>query len=87
MTGGLPGEREHAELIELIGSHTGEVSGIRPTERGNNSASTVLVDCEKGSFFVKAVPNRPGGRRDSLIREALVNPHIQPISPALVWQA
>jgi hypothetical protein len=48
---------------------------------------TALVECEKGPFFVKAVRNKPGGRRDSLVRERLVNPHVRPLSPVVLWHA
>ncbi|GAA2427193.1 hypothetical protein GCM10010191_45100 [Actinomadura vinacea] len=71
----------------LIRPHTGDLADIRPTARGNGSAFTGMVECSQGPFFVKAVPNRPGGRRDSLIREGLVNRFVQPISPALRWRA
>lgn len=74
------------EFMALIRSHTGDVADVRPASGGNNSASTVLVECARGPFFVKAVPNRPGGRRDSLIREALINPYVVPVSPAVRWQ-
>jgi hypothetical protein len=82
MSNGLPGE-----LQALIRPHTGDLIEMSPTARGNNTAITALVDCENGPFFVKAVPNRPGGRRDSLIREGLINPFVVPISPAMRWQA
>ncbi|SDG22738.1 hypothetical protein SAMN05421505_102319 [Sinosporangium album] len=74
------------EFMELIRPHTGDVTDVRPAAGGYNSATTVLVECDKGQFFVKAVPNRPGGRRDSLIREALINPFAVPLSPAVRWQ-
>jgi hypothetical protein len=79
----LPGP----ELRCLIHPHTGDVTDIRPTERGFSSDFTVLVECEKGPFFVKAMRNRPGRRRDSIIRERLINPFVWPISPALQWHA
>lgn len=78
---------ELPEFMATIRPHTGNVTKVRPSSRGHGSASTVMVDCEKGPVFVKAVPNRPGGRRDSLIREGLINRHVQPISPELRWQA
>lgn len=53
---------------------------------GFGSDIAALVTGEKGRFFVKAMRNRPGGRRDSLIREGLINPYVQPISPAVRWQ-
>ncbi|WP_327430556.1 hypothetical protein [Streptomyces sp. NBC_01236] len=69
----------------LIRPHTGELSSLRRTARGFSSDLTALVEGEKGGFFVKAVRNRPGGRRDSLTRERLINPFVRPISPALRW--
>jgi hypothetical protein len=83
MSNSLPGP----EFKTLIHPHTGRVNGIRPTSRGNMSDLTALVAGEKGRFFVKAIRNRPGGRRDSFIREGLINPFVQPISPAVLWQA
>lgn len=72
----------------LIHRYTGELkAGCRPTRRGFDSDVTVLVECEKGSFFVKAMRNRPGGRRDSIIREGLINPYVRDVSPAVRWRA
>lgn len=79
----LPGP----EFRALIAPHTGEVSDIRPAQRGHSTDVTAVIECEKGPFFVKAVPNRPGGRRASLVREGLINPFVQPLSPAVLWQA
>lgn len=74
-------------LEDAIRPHTGDIRHVRPTSRGNSSAATVLVTGSAGEFFVKAVPNRPGGRRDSLVREGLINPHVRPLAPAVLWQA
>ncbi|WP_212909639.1 hypothetical protein [Streptomyces sp. TS71-3] len=71
----------------MIHPYTGDTTDIRPTERGNMSDLTALVECEKGPFFVKAMRNRPGGRRDSIVREKRINPFVQPVSPALRWHA
>jgi hypothetical protein len=73
------------EFRALLHPHTGEVSEIRPTKYGFSSDLTAIVECEKGPFFVKAMLNRPGGRKDSITRERLVNEFVQPISPALRW--
>lgn len=75
------------EFRALIEPHTGIVSEIRRTKYGFSSDLTAVVECEKGPFFVKAMHNRPGGRRDSITRERLINPFVQPISPALRWHA
>jgi len=73
------------EFLTLIRPHTGAPSDIRPTSRGFSSDVTAIIEGEKGRFFVKAVKNRPGGRRDSITRERLINPTVHPISPALEW--
>lgn len=69
----------------LIHSHTGDLSDTQPTARGFGSDLSAVVECEKGPFFVKAMRNRPGGRRDSITRERLINPFIRSFSPALQW--
>lgn len=76
-----------SEIRALIHPITGALSSMERTARGFSSDLTALVDCEKGSFFVKAVRNRPGGRRDSLIRERSINSAVRPLSPALRWHA
>ncbi|MFG2936576.1 hypothetical protein [Streptomyces sp. NPDC048282] len=72
-------------ILPLIEEHTGPVTGIRRTERGFSSDLTAVVDCAKGPFFVKAMRNRPGGRRKSLIRERRINAYLGHISPPLLW--
>ncbi|MCX4910166.1 hypothetical protein [Streptomyces sp. NBC_00878] len=76
-----------SEIRALIRPHTGELTDIQRTSRGFSSDVTALVNCEEGPFFVKAVRNRPGGRRDSITRERLINPFVCPLSPALRWHA
>ncbi|TQN31151.1 hypothetical protein FHX37_1043 [Haloactinospora alba] len=83
MNDALPGP----EFWDLIEPHTGTVTHVQPTARGFSTDLTAVVECERGPVFVKAVPNRPGGRRDSLVREGLINPHVTPLSPPVVWQA
>ncbi|MEC3994822.1 hypothetical protein VSR01_15335 [Actinacidiphila sp. DG2A-62] len=83
MTDSLPGP----EFWTVVHPYTGEVSNAERTARGFSSDVTALVDCEKGPFFVKAMRNRPGGRRDSLMRERLINPFVRSVSPALCWEA
>ncbi|MGP3975026.1 phosphotransferase [Streptomyces sp. 8N114] len=81
MDDSLPGR----DFWALIHPHTGDVTGARPSTRGFSSDLTATLACEKGPFFVKAVRNRRGGRRDSLVRERLINPFVHPISPVLRW--
>ncbi|MFC4560400.1 protein kinase [Nocardiopsis mangrovi] len=79
----LPGP----DFRSLIQQHSGDVADIRRTERGFMSDITAVVESEKGTFFVKAMKNKPGGRLDSLSRERLVNPAVHGISPHLLWYA
>ncbi|WP_247746290.1 phosphotransferase [Streptomyces oryzae] len=74
-------------LWTLVRPHTGNQHDVRPISRGNGADVTAVTRCEHGPFFVKAVRNRAGGRRASLIRERLVNPSVRAISPALRWHA
>jgi len=83
MSDSLPGD----EFWALIRPYTGAVSQVQRTARGFSSDLTALVECDTGSFFVKAVANRPGGRRESIIRERQINPTVVPISPELLWCA
>ncbi|MFF8728122.1 protein kinase [Streptomyces sp. NPDC015171] len=69
----------------LIREHTGPVAEIRRTAHGNSSDLTAIVECEKGPFFIKAVRDRPGGPRDSLIREREVDAALVHIAPPLLW--
>jgi hypothetical protein len=75
------------DVRALIRPHTGAFTDIQPTARGFSSDLAALVECEKGPFFVKAARNRAGGRRDSLVREGVINPFVCPISPALRWRS
>ncbi|WP_242641028.1 phosphotransferase [Streptomyces kasugaensis] len=75
------------EFWNVLRPHAGNLVDFRPTSRGFSSDVTALITCEKGRFFVKAVRNRPGGRRDSIVRERLINPFVCPVSPALRWYA
>lgn len=75
------------DIRTLIHPHTGRVFEICPTKYGFSSDLTALVECEKGPFFVKAMRNRPGGRRDSITRERTISPFVRPVAPALRWHA
>lgn len=69
----------------LIRPHTGEVTQVEIPDRGFRSDFAAVISSEKGAFFVKAMFNRPGGRRDSINREKLINPYVTPLSPSLLW--
>ncbi len=84
----MSGDVPEPAYLDLIRPHTGHVTAVRSPSGGNSTANTALIDCERGSVFVKAVPNRRGGRRASLLREAAINPYVAPaLSPVMRWQA
>lgn len=72
-------------ILPLIQEHTGPVVEVRRTSRGFSSDLTAIVDCANGPYFVKAMRNRPGGRRKSLIRERRIDACLAHISPHLLW--
>ncbi|MFI9204057.1 protein kinase [Streptomyces sp. NPDC053048] len=69
----------------LILPYTGKVTHVRVPARGFSSDFAAIIDSEKGRFFVKAMFNNPGGRKDSILRERAINPYVQPLSPRLLW--
>ncbi|GAA0434281.1 protein kinase [Streptomyces luteireticuli] len=70
---------------ELIRPYTGEVTKVHIPKQGFTTEFAAVIDSEKGPFFVKAMFNRPGGRKDSILRERAINPYVQPLSPRLLW--
>lgn len=74
-------------FTDLIHPHTGDIHEDQPVSSGYSWSTTFLLNSEKGKFFVKGVPNRPGGRLDSARREADINPFIRGICPTMRWQA
>ncbi|MEV6496915.1 hypothetical protein [Streptomyces prunicolor] len=82
----MSAEDPASDILPLIQQHTGLVASVQRTERGFSSDLTAIVECEKGPYFVKAVRNRPGGRRDSLVRERVISEFTRSISPAMLWE-
>ncbi len=75
------------EFWSLIHPFTGQRTSVSRTERGFDADLTAVVECEKCPFFVKAMRNRQGGRRSSILRERAIASTVRPIAPALVWEA
>jgi hypothetical protein len=70
----------------LVEPFTGRGVSVRPPDRpGFGTDLTVIVEGADGRFFVKAMRNRPGGRRDQMLREKVINPFVRSIAPALLW--
>ncbi|MEU2890458.1 MULTISPECIES: protein kinase family protein [Actinomycetes] len=74
-------------LLALIEQHTGPVKRLHPTEHGGGSDLTAVAETEERTVFVKAMRDRgrAGGRRDSLLREIAVAPHLAGVAPQLLW--
>ncbi|MFI6346045.1 protein kinase [Streptomyces sp. NPDC050560] len=77
----LPGP----EFWALVHPYTGDVARAERPSRAFDSDVTAMVESDEGRFFIKAMHNRPGGRRESLMREKAINPFVRPISPPLLW--
>ncbi|MCD0448158.1 protein kinase [Actinocorallia sp. API 0066] len=74
-------------LASAIAPYVGESRSFRPpVVRGYSSDVTGVVEGSEGRFFIKGVRGE-GGHRDSLLREAAVNPYVREFSPAVRWEA
>jgi hypothetical protein len=73
------------DLAALITAHTGPILEAARTERGYMSDYTGIIDASKGRVFVKAARD-PGRNSSALEREAAINPAVQQMSPAMLWQ-
>ncbi|MGH3415941.1 MAG: phosphotransferase, partial [Actinocrinis sp.] len=74
-----------SDFWSLIEPHTGPVGTVQHTERGYTTDVTAIVHGAAGPVFVKAARD-PGPHASSLRREALINPYVRSVSPALRWQ-
>ncbi|MFD6437755.1 protein kinase [Streptomyces venezuelae] len=78
----LPGP----DFWDLIQPEIGKHSCAEITERGFGSDFTAVVEGENGPVFVKAMCNRPGGRRDSILRERDISTTVAySVAPPLLW--
>jgi hypothetical protein len=75
----------HEQIQQLIAPHTGRIHHVE-SAAGHSAATTAVVTSEQGRVFVKAVPDRPGGLRDEVEREGLINPHLDGLAPKLLWR-
>lgn len=74
------------ELINLVTHHTGHITHVEPTAGGHSATTTAVVISEHGRFFIKAVPDQPGGLLQEVEREGQINPHLEGLAPSLLWQ-
>jgi len=72
-------------LRALIEHRTGPLKALTATEHGYGSDVTALAEGDAGTTFVKAMRNRAGGRRDSLLREIAIAPYLTALAPPLKW--
>lgn len=78
--------RPRDEVKELIWPYTGNVELVGHDSRSFTDL-TMVLDADGGRVFVKAMRNRPGGRRDQLLREREINPFVREFAPRLLWSA
>jgi hypothetical protein len=71
---------------DLVQERTGPVLAARTVSAGLNSHLAVVLGTVDGPLFIKGVrTDHPGVVRQH--REAMINPHVQPLAPQLRWQA
>jgi hypothetical protein len=71
---------------DLVQARTGPVLAARTVSAGRNSHLAAVLDTIDGPVFVKGLrSDHPGVPRQH--REAMINPHVQPLAPQLRWQA
>jgi len=69
---------------DLVQTHTGLVRTARTVTAGLNPHLAAVLDAVDGPLFVKGVrTDHPGVVRQH--REAMINPHVQPLAPQLRW--
>lgn len=74
------------DLAALIEPHTGPILEAVRIPHGFTSDYTGIIRAASGRVFIKAARD-PGRLVSSLEREAAINPAVQPVAPALHWQA
>ena len=71
---------------EAIERRSGTVHRARTATGGLNSRLALVLGTASGSVFIKGLPaDHPGTVR--LEREAVINPHVAPVTPRLLWHA
>jgi hypothetical protein len=71
-------------LHDAVTAHTGPIRQARTVSEGRNSALAAILRTASDTVFVKGIRNdHPGVITQG--REALINPHVLPIAPALRW--
>ena len=71
---------------DLVQAHTGPVRAARTLSAGMNSQLAAVLETIDGPLFIKGVrTDHPGVVRQH--REAMINPHLQPLAPQLRWKA
>ncbi|HVK25262.1 MAG TPA: hypothetical protein VM677_28220 [Actinokineospora sp.] len=71
-------------LRDAIRARTGHILTARTASEGRNSALAAIVDTTDGTIFLKGIRNDHRGVVTQG-REALINPYVRPVAPALLW--
>ncbi|WP_327418334.1 phosphotransferase family protein [Streptomyces sp. NBC_01233] len=72
-------------VLTAIGEQTGRIHSVAPAETGYSSHIAATLDTEQGRVFVKGMRTGDGLARMQQ-SEAVVNPHVTPIGPRLLWR-
>ena len=74
------------KVRDAIEQRTGQVHRARTATAGLNSQLALILDTPHGTVFIKGLPaGHPGIVRQH--REAMINPHVLPVAPRLLWHA
>lgn len=72
------------DVRQAVENQTGTIRASSTASAGLNSEIAAFLETETGPVFLKALPaGHAGAVRQQ--REALINPHVQPLSPRLLW--
>ncbi|SDD87015.1 phosphotransferase family protein [Actinokineospora iranica] len=71
-------------LRDAITARTGEILDARTVSEGMNSPLAATLRTTDRVVFVKGTPNDHAGVVTQG-REAMINPHVRPVAPALLW--
>ncbi len=71
---------------DAIQRRTGTVQRARTANAGLNSQIALVLETQTGPVFVKGLPTDHAGVVRQR-REAMINPHVLPVAPKLLWHA
>ena len=73
-----------AAVRAAVAARTGTVTQVEPVGAGHNSAIAARLHTSTGPVFIKGMPS-DHRQVHTQAAEALINPHVQPVAPRLLW--